>query len=906
MKSMSKWSLVSALALLAVACSDDKKESAADTGGSGDTSDSGGSGSGDTSGSDSGSGDTDGSGALEGVSIPGLSGELTASFDALGVLHLLCATDEDCAAGLGYFHARDRFEQMDLRRRVTTGRVSQLVGAAAIEVDKRNRVTFMTRDGRYLEDAILENASPKSVAILEAYANGVNAWLADMRAGRNGAVLSEEYSFALVREENIPDWEPKDTVSSVIALADSLTNSGRDDLAISDYIAGLGEELAYEVVGPWSLDPTVIAPDYAPAGRGSLVLPRTGKAPDYGPWRSVMASALGEPGYVPATLQTSIKGSNNWVVSGTRTASGNALLANDPHLTLSNPAIWYIATVDSKSRGTGSWHAGGMSFAGLPLFLIGQNERVAWGATTTYYDMADAYLETISADGDGVVFNGETVPFITVNHTFEVANAVTGVLEPQVVPLKIVPHHGPVLSLDAAAGKAVSLRWTGNDMTTDINFLTDLNFSNNIAEAKVAISQATSVGQNWVVIDAENNIGWFPLSRVPLRPWASRSLSPWAALPGDGSAEWQGFYAYDDLPQALNPVAGYVVTANNDMTGALADGDATNDGYSPLQSSSDFGFRASRIKALVEAGGNTHTKTTMNTIAADTRLLAADMLLPALFEAAAAATLDATQSDLVARLTAWDRTCPTGLASSDAAGAASDDAAAREAAVACMIFHQYLQTATELTFDDEANANSYATGTGTAWPVKAPVMTLLRLVSQPGTFAAARNYWDDVSTAATTETQGETLVRALTASADKLARAFDSADAASWLWGRKHVLKMPADLFSSFGISTYDNGPYANDGGFATVDVANPDSARTGDFSHTAGPSMRMQCEADPVSSTVSCQYQLPGGQSQHRTSPNYEDHLPLWLSNTPRDLNMSVAPIEAATISLVPVRPAR
>ena len=397
MKSMSKWSLVSALALLAVACSDDKKESAADTGGSGDTSDSGGSGSGDTSGSDSGSGDTDGSGALEGVSIPGLSGELTASFDALGVLHLLCATDEDCAAGLGYFHARDRFEQMDLRRRVTTGRVSQLVGAAAIEVDKRNRVTFMTRDGRYLEDAILENASPKSVAILEAYANGVNAWLADMRAGRNGAVLSEEYSFALVREENIPDWEPKDTVSSVIALADSLTNSGRVDLAISDYIAGLGEELAYEVVGPWSLDPTVIAPDYAPAGRGSLVLPRTGKAPDYGPWRSVMASALGEPGYVPATLQTSIKGSNNWVVSGTRTASGNALLANDPHLTLSNPAIWYIATVDSKSRGTGSWHAGGMSFAGLPLFLIGQNERVAWGATTWRMPTLRPSLRTATA-----------------------------------------------------------------------------------------------------------------------------------------------------------------------------------------------------------------------------------------------------------------------------------------------------------------------------------------------------------------------------------------------------------------------------------------------------------------------------------------------------------------------------
>ena len=795
---------------------------------------------------------------------------------------------------------------MDLRRRVTTGRISQLVGAAAIEVDKRNRVTFMSRDGRYLEDAILANASPKSIAMLEAYSAGVNAWLADMRAGRNGAVLSEEYSFGLVHEENIPDWEPKDTVSSVIALADSLTNSGRDDLAISDYIAGFGEDLAYELVGPWSLDPTVIAPDYAPAGRGSLVLPRTGKAPDYGPWRRVMAEALGEPGYVPATLRNSIKGSNNWVVSGERSASGNALLANDPHLTLSNPAIWYIATVDSKSRGTGSWHAGGMSFAGLPLFLIGQNERVAWGATTTYYDMADAYLETLSADGDGVVFNGETVPFLTVNHTFEVANTVTGVLEPQVVPLKIVPHHGPVLSLDAAGGKAVSLRWTGNDMTTDINFLTDLNFATNINEAKAAISLATSVGQNWVVIDADNNIGWFPLSRVPLRPWANRSLTPWAALPGDGSAEWQGFYAYDDLPQALNPAAGYVVTANNDMTGALADGDATNDGYDPLQTSSDFGFRASRIKALVEAGGATHTVETMNAIAADTHLLAADMVLPALLDAAAGATLDATQTALIARLTAWDRTCPTGLATTDPAGAPSDDATARDAAVACMVFHTFLQRAVEATFDDEANANSYATGTGTTWPVKPPVTTLLRLVSQPGTFDAAHTYWDDVSTPAVTETQGETLLRALTAAADSLTTDFASPDPATWLWGRKHVLKLPADLFSSFGISTYDNGPFANDGGFATVDVANPESPRSGDYSHTAGPSMRMQCEADRAAGSVRCRYQLPGGQSQHRTSPNYEDHLPLWLSNTPRDLQMSVEPIEAATISLVPVRPAR
>jgi penicillin amidase len=874
----------------------------------------------DTSGEETGSGDTGGDAAddtgadtvgdtaddttlPDGISIPGLTREAKAHFDDKGVLHLDCATDADCAATLGYFHARDRFEQMDLRRRLTTGRISQLVGAAALSTDTRYRGLFLTRDGRYLEQAMLEYADEKTLELLEAYARGVNAWLADMRAGRNGAALSEEYGFALIREENIPDWQPSDSVASVVALVDNLTNSGEDDLAVSNLIAGLGRDLAYELVGPWSLDRTVVDAGYEARRGGTVGLPSFAPGLSYGSWTGVMRAAMRDPNHLPVSMRETIDGSNNWVIGPDKSASGNALLANDPHLTLSNPAIWYVAVIDAKTNGTGSWHAGGMTFAGLPAVLIGQNEDIAWGATTTYYDQADAYLETLTPDGGGVVFEGEPVPFIEVEHSFEVANASTGVLEPTPVTLRVVPHHGPVLSYDAAAGKAVSLRWTGNEMTTDLNFVASLNLASNIDEARAALENCTSVGQNWVVIDRQGNFGWLPYSNVPLRPWANRELTPWSALPGDGSAEWQGYYSFDDLPQLQNPEAGYIVTANNDMTGALEDGDATNDGYSPLQSSADFGLRAGRIVQLLDAGGSTLTRDDMARIAADTYLLAADILLPALEGAVDGVTLDPADQALADRLLLWDRTCPTGLATSDPEGAPSNDPDALDASVGCMIYHAYQQAARAATFDDNAAANSFATGEGTTeWAGYPSTSAFLRYIAYPEQFDAAHNYWDDLSTPDAVETRGQILVAALAGARAQLESLFASDDPADWLWGRQHRVDLPADLFSTFGIDTYNNGPFANDGGYATVDVATPSAPGEGDFTHQAGPSMRLQCEAS--SAEVSCQYQLPGGQSQHRTSPNYEDHLPLWLNNTPRALVMDTAAAASTATQTLTISP--
>ena len=188
------------------------------------------------------------------------------------------------------------------------------------------------------------------------------------------------------------------------------------------------------------------------------------------------------------------------------------MLTNDPHLGLSNPSIWYLAHLDARTNGTGSIHSAGMSFAGLPWIVIGQNEDLAWGATNSYFDQSDVYIETLSEDGSGVMFNGEVVPFIRKTFTYELAGA-----DPVEQESLYVPHHGTVLSIDEEARTAIKHRWTGTELTTDVNFLTEIAAASTITEARDAIANVTSIGQNWVVATRDGDIGWFPYNSVPIR-----------------------------------------------------------------------------------------------------------------------------------------------------------------------------------------------------------------------------------------------------------------------------------------------------------------------------------------------------------------------------------------------------
>jgi penicillin amidase len=822
------------------------------------------------------------------IELPGLSAPVMAYTDAEGVTHLKCETDDDCVAAEGYVHASQRFFQMDLRRRLARGRLSLLAGSVTVETDKEWRRIMTSRDGRPLEEVALEGADARTVAALEAYSRGVNAWLADAREERNGATLAIEYDFALIDKEGAltTEWEPLDSAACALPLVRELSDTSDFEIALGEVYATLAPEVARDLFGMTTPSPstTLARTDRAlgpSAPRVTRGAPPRGGAPSDGaavrarlaPVRALLAEARGERG-----LERLGKvGSNNWVV-GPSKAGGKALLANDPHLALSHPAIWYMVHLDAVSEGSGTLDIAGMSFAGLPGIILGQNADIAWGATTTYFDQSDIYVETMNGAGDAVVFDGEEVPVIAVDYEIGVSFD-----DPVPFPVKVVPHHGPILSEDEDAGTALSMRWTGHDISTDLNFLFALATATSVAEAKVALETVTTLSQNFVVIDRGGAIGWFPYNRLPKRPWASEALAPWLPLPGDGSAEWDGYYGLDELPQAEDPANGFVATANNDMTGALADGDPSNDD-GPLQFFADPGFRHERIVQRLEERDD-HDLASMQAIQADVHSLPGERITPTLLADAATVTLDADAELARAALAAWDFECPSGLADHDPDGEPAADAAARASAAGCAAFHVVMAKLRHLVFDDDTDA------------VDLPALDGALLNAFLAADRLSRAYWDDLSTDMVTETRADIVAAALSQAGaflkDELGPTVDA-----WLWGRIHTIALRADLFDQAGVTDYNTADFARGGGAYVIDVGDPEDELHDEYAMSHGSSIRWTCEA--AEAGVACAYELPGGQRHHPDSPWFDDLFAAWLDNTPTPMERDLEVLRAASLETI------
>ena len=822
--------------------------------------------------------------------------DATVYFDQYRVFNADCATDEDCAMALGYYHAFDRFAQMDIRRRFATGRFAGVLVkplAESLTDDFANlRALFSTRDGEPSEEVLYEQATPKTKALLEAYSVGVNQWIADVRAGRNDAVFPREFQHPLLdyTAADIPEWRPQDCVAAVLALVENLTNEESVQLNAAIARAEIGDDNKFSDL--WARRPleesSILPLDWTPAPPPSAALstppaPRH-LDPDVQPSMKRLQKKLASVSVLRELLWgPSISGdddeigSNNWVIGPTRTIDGTALLANDPHLGMTQPATWYVAHLDAVTNGLGEIHTAGMSFAGLPWVIVGQNERIAWGVTTTNMDFSDIYVETLTDDGNGVVFNGEDVPFITAPFTIEFSDGTTEERE-----LLFVPHHGAVRELDTEAGTALTLRWTGSDLDTDINVLTDLARAATAEEARTALEGVTSIGQNWVVIDSENNIGWYPYNRLPKRTWATniRGDAPaWLPLDGGGDYEWDTYFALEELPQATNPESGYIATANNDMTGALFDEDPTTlpsgQGQPPYQSDVAAGFRHSQIVKLIDSVGDMHSRETMDAIISDVYSLIGERMTPGMLAIANDDQVlpGVNGPKVISALENWNYTCPSGVdgpKSNDPLVA--DDATLLESS-GCTAFHILL---IELRARIEQNEN--------APDGRKPSIATYYSIVDPSRLIAGDVYWDDPATQEV-ETKFQVMSDALNAAGDFLDGEL-GADETEWAWGRLHGLLLQSDLSSLSAIfAEFDNPPpdeplWANDGGLFTVDVANPGQT---DPVQLAGASTRFVCEASPDG--PSCTFQLPGGQSSDINSPYYEDLVFPYLENTPFEL---------------------
>jgi penicillin amidase len=835
------------------------------------------------------SGGEGGGGGASGITIPELEGEVTAITDEHGVLHLQCAADDDCFAALGWFHAQNRFFFMDFVRNLVRGSLGGLVkaGPIVLETDYENRRFFSTREGEPLEQALYDQASDKVKGHFDAYSRGVNAWIEDMRAGENGATLTTEYDFSLIVKEAIRDWEPADSAAVGLYVLNDLSNNSPDELvagaAVPLFDAAFAGDLfsgepvtdAFTIDGgaeaaPFLLPPSVtrrLGADRSLIGSAATRLDRLGSG----------RRAAGDTG------------SNNWAVAPDRSASGNSILANDPHLPLTNPSIWFPAEIDARSEGDGDYHMAGGTFPGLPAVLIGHNEDLAWGVTTAYWDLADVYQEELSADGSAVIFDGEEVPIL--EREFEFADSSSD--EPKTQTFRWVPHHGPIIAEDLEAGTAVSVRWRGHDGGSDLDGFFAIARSATVEEARDALAEfGSSANQNFVIADAEG-IGWFPYSRVPRRPWASPELPPWLPLPGDGSAEWGDPVPMEDLPQLLHPSSGVIATANQDMTGAWADGDPTDDGQDAIQAySRGEGTRQQRILDLLEEGGDQHTPATLTAIQGDDYSLYGELVVPVLLAATAAATLDADATALVEALEAWSYTCPTGIEGDDPAGDGVEDAELTAEAVGCTAFHVAWFALREAAVGDEIEAAEAVGFTASN--------LVARALREPEALATGELLWDDVSTDAV-ETRDDIALATVIRAGALLAELGDDADA--WRWGRHHSLSLRS-IYDEFDVETYNETPRAAPGCMHCVNVANPcstlpEESADLDLAFKNGASIRLVTEITDDGPRMT--FQLPGGADLHRESDFYNNLLPRWLVNEPTDFAFGPGAVEdpAETVTL-------
>ena len=494
------------------------------------------------------------------VPAPGLAAATTIERDALGVAVITGATRADVAYATGYAHAQDRYFQMDLTRRMSAGRLAELVGDAALPADRRNRIHRF----EVLADALLESLPPQHRAVLEAYAAGVNAGLDGLRA--------RPFEYLVLRQRPQP-WRARDSLLAVYTMYLQLNDSRAD----ADRQRGLLREALPEPVFRFVYS---VAPEWEAPIDGQVAA--AAPPPDAGTYDlRRFAAEFDEPRLagIASFPEERALGSNNWAVAGSHTRHGGGIVANDMHLGLSVPNTWYRARL--RVTGGASLDVNGVTLPGAPVMVAGSNGRIAWGFTNSYGDWSD--LVIVERTDDGRNYRGSDGRWRPLKRHSEALGSSSGRVE---VIEVLWTEWGPLLEAEGP-GPALALRWTAHDpIATNLESL-ELESATDVEAALAIANRMGQPVQNFVVADAAGRIGWTLLGRMPLRATGYEPGVPadWT-LPDAG---WRGWRAPELYPRVVDPAVGRLWSANNRVVGgdALT---AIGDG------SPDRGARARQIR----------------------------------------------------------------------------------------------------------------------------------------------------------------------------------------------------------------------------------------------------------------------------------------------------------------------
>jgi penicillin amidase len=533
-------------------------------------------------------------GSQQTASVPGLSAPVDIAYDADWIPRIRAATPQDAAAALGFLHARDRMFQLELMRRAASGRLSEIAGPATLPLDRMMRTLGL----RQHAVADLAALPPDTQAMLQAYARGVNAWI-DLK----GRFAAPEFLVLGAPER----WEPTDSLLWAKTMGLWLSMNWRQELSRQALTGRVPPEMLDQL---WPRQPNMPAPD-------AMAKPLTRFASAAERLTSVLPH-FPDPFTMPSSA------SNEWAVDGRHTATGAPLLAGDPHLAFSFPGIWYLARIDIPARTapppTSASAApiqlparvlAGATAPGVPFLVIGRNEKIAWTFTTTGADVQDIFVETPAGPGEYQSPDGPK-PFVVREERIKVRG------QDDVVLTVRETLHGPVISdLDRPDGPIMSVAM-GNLQPGDTAAagLLALNNAGSVQEAEAAAVQISSPVQNLLVADAKT-IGLFVTGKVPLRRAGNGS----APAPDDGSHDWIGWAAGDQLPHSISPPSGRLVNANEPVW--------PRDFPIPMARDTFGDWRAKRIREMLEQSDR-HTPATFAAMQTDVVDPFARQTLPAL------------------------------------------------------------------------------------------------------------------------------------------------------------------------------------------------------------------------------------------------------------------------------------
>jgi len=741
------------------------------------------------------------------IAVQGLKAAVTIARDGDGVPLISAGDDADAAFGLGYAHAQDRLFQMELMRRNGAGRLAEIFGAQAVDTDRQMRVLGLYR----LAEAEVPLLSPTVRHGLEAYAAGVNAFL----ASRRGALPPE---FLLLRCNPEP-WRVADSLVWGKLMDLLLAGNYRGELARARLARTLSaDELAF------------LYPEYPADAPTTLAALAT-------IYRQLPLDRLYTA--LPAAVGP-IYASNNWVVDGAHSASGKPLLANDPHLPFGAPGFWYLARLKTPEREI----AGGTA-PGTPFVVIGHNDRIAWGLTTTGSDVEDLFIEKIDpADPGRYLTPGGSAAFESREETIAVRGAAP-------VSLSIrTTRHGPVLSDALPAGVADE----GYVLSLAAPFLAD---ADSTAETLWGIDRATdwtgfraalqsfvAPQQNIAYGDNAGTIGVVASCRVPIR----KSGNCWLPVPGwTGEYDWTGFIPFAELPQASNPASGHFVSANNKIV---------PDHY-PYFLSRDWDLpnRAERIGELLAAVPQ-QSAAASAAIQADTLSIAASRLVPLMTRIVPGSEPGNDMArEAIRRLSGWDfRMDPD--------------------KVEPLLFTAWLRAFSHAVF-----VRHLGEAAADYWDLRPEVMEAV-LSAHPEWCGEAKGPHPNPPPLAGEGRVGAAscdavLSAALDAALAELAQAYGP-EMLQWQWGRAHIAEFSNPVFSRIAVlRDWVHISVPSPGGFDTIsrgsttirDTAHPYTQRFG-----AG----LRIVTDLASPADSRMIAAPG-QSGNPLSPHFSDLLQRW-----------------------------